>query len=56
MEVTTIAIDRYGVVYDLAKSHPSWEEAKKGNDSVNIVVNALTCPVEDVHKYGKKKR
>jgi len=53
---TTVAVDKNGRVYDLAKVHPSWEEAKKGNDSVHIVVNAYTCLVEDVRGKQKKRK
>jgi len=55
-EYTTIAIDKYGRVYDLSKVHPSWEQSKEGSESMNIIVNALTCPVEDISKYGKPKK
>jgi hypothetical protein len=50
---TTIAIDKYGRVYDISKEHPSREAHKKAKEKGIpehqercIVVNAFTCSIE----------
>lgn len=56
----TVAIDKYGRVYDLSKEHPSWEaykEAKKkGTQERCIVVNAFTCTVEECERLKRKRK
>jgi hypothetical protein len=42
--MTTYVVDKYGRVYDLAHTHPSREQAKIGNTTINIVRNAYTGP------------
>jgi hypothetical protein len=62
MQYTTVAIDKYGRIYDLSKEHPSYEQSKKnkGKKSTGyeecIVVNAFTIPVDEVKKLGRKKK
>lgn len=46
--MTTYAVDKYGRVYDLGKGeHPSREQAKIGNTTINIVRNAYTAPAKE---------
>jgi len=59
---TTIAIDKYGRVYDLSKEHPSYEVHKKTKAKGTkehqercIVVNAFTCTIEECQKLKNKK-
>lgn len=56
----TIAIDKYGRVYDLSKEHPSWEAARKakkdGTEERCIVVNAMTCTPAEFKKMKRKRK
>ena len=54
VKMTTVAVDKHGKFYDLSKSHPSWEQAKKGNTEENIVVDAFTCTQEEANKIRKR--
>lgn len=68
---TTVVVDIYGRVYDIACEHPSWEQVKiarkkSGKKKIDesqlkpIVKNAFTCTVEECArlkaKAEKKKR
>ena len=55
MRYTTVCVDKYGKVYDLTKEHPSYEQAKKGQGTVNIVVNAFTWPVDKLDELRKNR-
>ena len=58
--MTTVCVDKYGRWYDLSIAHPSHEQAKAGNDTINIVVDSFTCTVEKaaemLAKNKKKKK
>jgi hypothetical protein len=59
MQYMTVVVDRYGRVYDLSCEHPSWEASKtakkSGAEERNIVVNAFTCPVDELDALRKRK-
>ncbi len=59
MKMTTVAVDKYGRVYDLAKEHPSFEMRKAAKKSKTeercIVINAFAYPVDDLDNLRKRK-
>ena len=58
-EYTTVAVDKYGRVYDLRSEHPSWEAAKeakrRGTEERCIVRNAFTIPVEELEQLRRAR-
>lgn len=58
-QMTTVAVDRYGRVYDLRSEHPSWEAAKeakrRGSEERCIVVNAFAVDVRELPRLRKTK-
>ena len=62
IKYTTVCIDIYGRVYDLAIEHPSWEIARKNKGKKNtgfercIVRDAFSCTVEECTRLKKKAK
>jgi len=65
VKYTTVCVDIYGRVYDLAKEHPSWEQSQKNKGKKDngfekcIVKTAFTCTQSECDKLklkGSKKK
>jgi len=56
---TTVAIDRWGRVFDLRFEHPSWQQVKeegKKDHYAPTVVNAFTCTLQEATRLKQRKR